>query len=135
MIQSGQAGSLIDLLDRTPSPDDNISQFVNNTDNFQQLPSNQIFSFPSSSITDASSKMAQTVKRSTTSTQSTLECHQSTETKNRSESADLDMDDPLQSPPLASSLAFLKDRDLIPSATSGKSSTPGIHCQSFRSFL
>ncbi|CAF1101402.1 unnamed protein product [Adineta ricciae] len=114
---SGQTGSLIDLLDRTPSPDDNMSQFVNNTDNSQQLSSNQVFSFPSSLLTDASSKL-QTLKHATTSTKSTFEYHQSTETKNRSEGADLDMDDPLQSPPLTSSLAFLKDRDLIPSSTS-----------------
>ena len=60
-----------------------------------------------------------TVKNTPTVTTSTLECNQSTKIQSTSESTDLDMDDPLQSPTLTSSIAYLEERDLIPPITPG----------------
>ncbi len=45
---------------------------------------------------------------------STLECHQSRKIRNKSDSVDLEMEDPLQSPTLTTSIAYLEERDLIP---------------------
>lgn len=44
----------------------------------------------------------------------TLECHQSRNLRKKSESIELEMDDPLQSPTLANSIAYLAEQDLIP---------------------
>lgn len=44
----------------------------------------------------------------------TLECHQSRKIRHKSDSVELEMDDPLQSPTLATSIAYLEERDLIP---------------------
>ena len=54
------------------------------------------------------------IKHPITSTKSTLECHQSRKIRNKSDSVDLEMDDPLQSPTLTTSIAYLEERDLIP---------------------
>jgi hypothetical protein len=45
---------------------------------------------------------------------STLECHQSRKLRKKSESVELEMEDPLQSPTLTTSIAYLEERDLIP---------------------
>lgn len=45
---------------------------------------------------------------------STLECHQSRRLRHKSDSVELEMDDPLQSPTLTTAIAYLEERDLIP---------------------
>ncbi|UJR09216.1 hypothetical protein I4U23_013464 [Adineta vaga] len=135
--KSEQASSLIDLLDRTPSPDAKTSQFVNSTDHLQQLSSSQVFKFPttwpsspSPSITrtssmDITATKPNTIQYSTTATKNTLEYHQSTKIRNHSDNTDLEMEDPSQSPSLLTSpIAYLEEQDLLPSSTSDSDSHP-----------
>lgn len=128
-----QTSSLINLLDRTPSPpipDSSTSQFVNSPDKLQPLSPTQIFSFPptwsrlplSSTriLEDDYSNKNKELKHTATSMISTLECHQSTKLRSKSESTDLEMDDPLQSPTLTSSIAYLEATDLMSGITLSK---------------
>ena len=111
-----QTNSLIHLLDRTPSPsvpDTATSQFVNSVDESQQPSPTQMFSF-SSPWPTSPPPSTNKIRAAPTSTKSTLECHQSRKTSAKSDSIDLEMDDPLQSPTLAASIAYLEERDLIP---------------------
>ncbi|CAF0948697.1 unnamed protein product [Adineta ricciae] len=125
--KSDQTNTLINLLDRTPPiPDSATSQFVNSIDDQQaQTSPTQIFSFSSpwmstASLTnrisdeDASNKSKGIKHQPTASIKNILECHQSRKTSNRSDSVDLEMDDPLQSPTLTTSIAYLEERDLLP---------------------
>ena len=113
-----QTKSLIHLLDRTPSPsvpDTATSQFVNSVDESQQASPTQIFSFSSPWPTSPPASTSKfRAAAAPTLTKSTLECHQSRKTSAKSDSIDLEMDDPLQSPTLAASIAYLEERDLIP---------------------
>ncbi|CAF1390191.1 unnamed protein product, partial [Adineta ricciae] len=125
--KSDQTNTLINLLDRTPPiPDSATSQFVNSIDDQQaQTSPTQIFSFSSpwmstASLTnrvsdeDVSNKSKGVKHQPTASIKNILECHQSRKTSNRSDSVDLEMDDPLQSPTLTTSIAYLEERDLLP---------------------
>ncbi|CAF4500256.1 unnamed protein product, partial [Rotaria magnacalcarata] len=126
-----QTSELVNLLDRTPTPtqpEGATSQFVNSIDEFQQPSPTQIISFsptwstspPSSLKTfeDDFSNKTKTVKHTPTAIKNKLECHQSTTIRTKSESIDLEMDDPLQLTTLTSSIAYLEERDLIPPTSS-----------------
>ncbi|CAF3785815.1 unnamed protein product [Rotaria sp. Silwood1] len=130
--KSDQTSSLINLLDRSPTPtisDSATSEFVNSIDELQQPSPTQIISFsqtwPTSSSSSASIRTSEddfnnkikTIKHTPTAIKSTLECHQSTKLRSKSESIDLEMDDPLQLTSLTSSIAYLEERDLIPPTT------------------
>ena len=122
----------MNLLDRTPTPtlsdDSPTSEFVNSPDGLQKTSPTEILSFSSiwsttspSSIqtcTDDSTNQIKTSKTTSTVFKSTLECHQSTKIQNKSDSTDLEMDDPLHSPTLTSSIAYLEEQDLIPPSNS-----------------
>ncbi|CAF2030839.1 unnamed protein product [Rotaria magnacalcarata] len=129
--KSDQTSELVNLLDRTPTPtqpEGATSQFVNSIDEFQQPSPTQIISFsptwstspPSSLKTfeDDFSNKTKTVKHTPTAIKNKLECHQSTTIRTKSESIDLEMDDPLQLTTLTSSIAYLEERDLIPPTSS-----------------
>ncbi|CAF4106499.1 unnamed protein product, partial [Adineta steineri] len=124
-----QTNTLINLLDRTPTPpilDSATSQFINSLDDQQQqISPTQIFSFSSSWATspplsnrvsdeDITNKIKGIKHHTPTLIKSTLECHQSRKIRNKSDSVELEMDDPLQSPTLTTSLAYLEETDLIP---------------------
>ncbi|CAF3960307.1 unnamed protein product, partial [Adineta steineri] len=127
--KSDQTNTLINLLDRTPTPpilDSATSQFINSLDDQQQqISPTQIFSFSSSWATspplsnrvsdeDITNKIKGIKHHTPTLIKSTLECHQSRKIRNKSDSVELEMDDPLQSPTLTTSLAYLEETDLIP---------------------
>ncbi|UJR36959.1 hypothetical protein I4U23_029667 [Adineta vaga] len=132
ITKSDQTNTLINLLDRTPTPpipDSATSQFINSVDEQQQQTSpTQIFSFSSTwtpisplinrisdeDITNKIKGIKHHPTIATTSVKNILECHQSRKTSNRSDSVDLEMDDPLQSPTLTTSIAYLEERDLLP---------------------
>ncbi|CAF4239177.1 unnamed protein product, partial [Adineta steineri] len=85
-----QTSSLINLLDRTPSPlipDSTTSQIIDNTDDIQQLSSTQIFDFPSTWST-SSSFSSLSMKTSENETR---------KLRNQSQSNYLEMDDLLES--------------------------------------
>ncbi len=124
-----QTSTLINLLDRTPTPpipDSATSQFINSIDDQQQQTSpTQIFNFPSTWSTspplsnqvseeEINNKIKGIKPHTPTLIKSTLECHQSRKISTKSDSIDLEMDDPLQSPTLTTSIAYLEERDLIP---------------------
>jgi hypothetical protein len=125
--------SIIHLLDGTSTLDNATSQFVNSIDDLQQTSPTQIFSFSSAWSTSSSihrtsdDELISTLKElklpSTTCLKSTLECHQSRRISNRSDSIDLDMDDPLQSPTLTPAIAYLEEEDLMPPTTQANAST------------
>ena len=123
-----QTSTLINLLDRTPTPpipDSATAQFINSIDEQQQISPTQIFTFSSTwptspplsnrvSEDDVGNKIKGNKQHTPTLIKSTLECHQSRKIRHKSESVDLEMDDPLQSPTLTTSIAYLEERDLIP---------------------
>lgn len=123
-----QTNTLTNLLDRTPTPpipDSATSQFINSIDDQQQQTSpTQIFNFSTWSTSpplsnrvsedDINNKIKGTKAHTSTLIKSTLECHQSRKIRHKSESVDLEMDDPLQSPTLTTSIAYLEETDLIP---------------------
>jgi len=125
---SDQTSSIINLLDRSPtsSPSDNVtSQFVNSLDDQQQTSPTQILTFSPAWATSPplSSRLSEDDSNTKTKTmkyptpilmKNTLECHQSRNLRKKSESIELEMDDPLQSPTLANSIAYLAEQDLIP---------------------
>lgn len=125
---SDQTSSIINLLDRSPtsSPSDNVtSQFVNSLDDQQQTSPTQILTFSPTWATSPplSSRLSEDDANTKTKTakyptpilmKNTLECHQSRNLRKKSESIELEMDDPLQSPTLANSIAYLAEQDLIP---------------------
>lgn len=123
-----QTSTLLNLLDRPPTPpipDSATSQFINSIDDQQQQTSpTQIFNFSSTWTTspsasnrvsedDISNKIKGIKSHTSTSMKSTLECHQSRKIRHKSDSVDLEMDDPLQSPTLTP-IAYLEERDLLP---------------------
>jgi len=121
--KSDQTSTLINLLDRTPTPPIPTSQFINSIDEQQQQQTSptQIFNF-SLSTWSTSPPLSNRVSDEDISnkikgikhTKSTIEYHQSRKTSNKSDSVDLEMDDPLQSPTLTTSIAYLEETDLIP---------------------
>ncbi|CAF2755901.1 unnamed protein product [Rotaria sp. Silwood2] len=128
--KSDQTSSLINLLDRAPTPtisDSATSEFVNSIDELQQPSPTQIISFsqtwptptspPIRTSEDDFNNKIKTMKNTPAAIKNTLECHQSTKIRSKSESIDLEMDDPLQLTTLTSSIAYLEERDLIPPTT------------------
>ncbi|CAF1209376.1 unnamed protein product [Adineta steineri] len=101
-----QTSSLINLLDRTPSPlipDSTTSQIIDSTDDIQQLSSTQIFDFPSTWST-SSSFSSLSMKTSENETR---------KLRNQSQSNYLEMDDLLES-----STSTSNSSNLIPPTTS-----------------
>ncbi|CAF1060551.1 unnamed protein product [Rotaria sordida] len=127
--KSDQTSSLVNLLDRTPTPtisDSVTSEFVNSIDELQLPSPTQILSFSQTWSTSSSSNRTseddinnkiKIIKNIPTAIKNTLEFHQSTKIRSKSESIDLEMDDPLQLTSLTSSIAYLEERDLIPPIT------------------
>ena len=129
------------MLDQSPTPpipDGATDQFINSLDEQQQqISPTQIFTFSSTwptspplstriSEEDNSNKTKGIKHQTTTLTKSTLECHQSRKIRNKSDSVDLEMDDPLQSPTLAASIAYLEETDLIPPVSRSTSITESM---------
>lgn len=129
-----QTNSLVNLLDRpaTPTlPDSITSQFVNSIDELQQPSPTQILSFsqtwstspPASSVRtfeDEFTNKLKAIKANPNTTKNKLECHQSTKIRTKSDSIDLEMEDPLQMTSLTSPIAYLEERDLIPPISPGE---------------
>ena len=117
--KSDQTNSLMHLLDSNST-----SQFVNSIDEHHPTSPSQIFSFPSTWSSSPpplppapvrpSDETREFKQPTTFSKSTTLECRQSRRTSTRSESIELEMDDPLHSPPVAPALAYLEEQDLIP---------------------
>ena len=114
---------------------------MNSIDDQQTSPT-QIFTFsptwptPSSlsnriSDEDLTNKIKGTKPTTPTLGKSTLECHQSRKLRKKSDSIELEMDDPLQSPTLTSSIAYLEERDLIPPLSRTTSITERNNLQLF----
>ena len=106
---------------------------MNSIDDLQQTSPTQIFSFPSTwpaspppsqrtSDDDFANKVKE-FKATPSFVKSTLECRHSRRVSNRSESIDLEMEDPLQSPTLTPAIAYLEERDLLPSTHSNTTIT------------
>jgi len=119
--KSDQTNSLMYLLDSNST-----SQFVNSIDEHHPTSPSQIFNFPSTwpnsppsssstrTFDDDFNLKTKDLKQTTFLKSTTLDCRQSRRTSTRSESIELEMDDPLHSPPVAPALAYLEEQDLIP---------------------
>ncbi|CAF1336963.1 unnamed protein product [Adineta steineri] len=110
-----QTSSLINLLDRTPSPlipDSTTSQIIDSTDDIQQLSSTQIFDFPSTWST-SSSFSSLSMKTSENDSTNKNKHNETGKHRNQSQSNYLEMDDLLES-----SSSTSNSSNLIPPTTS-----------------
>lgn len=103
--KSEQTNCLVNLLDQSAT-----SQFVNSFDQVDPTSPTQIFNFSP----NWSSSQRSFDDESKTNQKTNVERRHSRRTSQKSENAELEMEDPLQSPTLTASLAYLEERDLIP---------------------